>query len=287
MEPTGNSLIRRASLAIALALLTPVALALSPEAASRLQQRAGLGPDPLAAARLEPLSMRRAIDRLVDDAQAATQARTAPPDWVADPLDRPGAGGAPLAPEERQARRRTIVQRGVELQGWWMSEMLSTPSPLAERMTLFWHGHFTSGLREVRQPQLLYRQNVLLREHALGNYRELLGAIVRDPAMLLYLDNQQNRRGAPNENFARELLELFTLGEGHYSENDVREAARAFTGWRMQPPAGEFVIAARQHDDGEKTFLGAHGAFDGDDIVAQILKQPRAAEFIVEKLWRE
>ena len=284
MKPTRNSLLWSA--ALALMLSAPAAHALSPEVASRLQQRAGLGPDPHAAAALQLMSLPRAIDRLVDDARAAHRAQTPPPDWADEPLARP-ASNATLTADERRARQRQIAQRGAELQGWWMHEMLSTPSPLAERMTLFWHGHFTSGLREVRSPQLLYQQNVLLREHALGNYRTLLTAVVRDPAMLLYLNNQQNRRDAPNENFARELLELFTLGEGHYTERDVHEAARAFTGWRMQPTTGEFVIAPRLHDDGDKEFLGARGALGGDEVVAQILKQPRAAEFIVEKLWRE
>ncbi|MET0291422.1 MAG: DUF1800 domain-containing protein [Steroidobacteraceae bacterium] len=255
-------------------------------AATRLATRAGLGPDPLLAGRLTGSTAAQAIETLVVGARDRREAQTALPDWSGEPLPEPGAT-RDLSPEDRRQRARQIIARGLELQAWWLQEMLATPHPLTERMTLFWHGHFTSGLREVRVPQLPLRQNALLRRHALGDYRELLHAIVRDPAMLLYLDNQQNRRDAPNENFARELLELFTLGEGHYDENDVREAARAFTGWRMRPPEGRFTVAERQHDAGEKHFLGATGNFDGDDIVERILARPRAAEFIVEKLWRE
>jgi uncharacterized protein (DUF1800 family) len=259
---------------------------MTPGAANRLQVRAGLGPDPALGAALQPLPAARAVERLVEAASVRREAGSPPPDWVGEEIALPRRG-AKLTDEQRRALVRQTVQRGVELQGWWIGEMLATPAPLVERMTLFWHGHFTSGLREVRLPQLLYRQNVLLRAHALGNYRELLMTIVRDPAMLLYLNNQQNRKDAPNENFARELLELFTLGEGHYAEADIREAARAFTGWKALPPRGEFTVVRRQHDDGVKHFLGASGNLDGDDIVALVLQQPRAAEFIVGKLWRE
>lgn len=260
---------------------------LDPAAATRLQVRSGLGPDPTLAARWQGQGRDAAVATLVREAAAHKAAATAPPAWVDEPLPTPRRGGQERSVEERRQLVRQITVRGLELQAWWMQEMLTTPSPLAERMTLFWHGHFTSGLREVRSPQLLYRQNVMLRRNALGNYRDLLHAVARDPAMLLYLNNQQNRSGAPNENFARELLELFTLGEGHYTEQDIHEAARAFTGWKMQPPDGRFLVVRRQHDDGEKQFLGARGPFDGDDIIEQILKQPRAAEFIVEKLWTE
>jgi len=256
-------------------------------AATRLQARSGLGPDPVLAARWQGLSRDAAVTALVQEAAAHKSAATAAPAWVDEPLTSPRRGGQERTAEERRALVRQITVRGLELQSWWMQEMLTTPAPLAERMTLFWHGHFTSGLREVRSPQLMYRQNVTLRRYALGNYADLLHAIARDPAMLLYLNNQQNRSGAPNENFARELLELFTLGEGHYTEQDIHEAARAFTGWKMQPPDGRFLVVRRQHDDDEKQFLGARGRLDGDDIIAQILKQPRAAEFIVEKLWAE
>jgi uncharacterized protein (DUF1800 family) len=154
-------------------------------------------------------------------------------------------------------------------------------------MALFWHNHFTSALRKVKWPTLMYRQNLLLRRHALGNFREMLHAIAKDPAMILYLDNQSNRKGKPNENFAREVMELFTLGEGRYSERDIKEAARAFTGWMVDRTTGQFRVDPRRHDPGSKTFMGRTGAFDGDDILDIILEQPQVAIFISEKLWRE
>lgn len=289
MSSRWNSLCRVMVCAVALLVAAQPASArpLDMAAATRLQLRSGLGPDPALSAAWQGQPGAAAVAALVDAAAAHQRATTPPPPWVDEPaLPRPGDLKA-LTDVERKERVRQIVRRGAELQEWWMTEMLTTPAPLTERMTLFWHGHFTSGLRETRAPQLLYRQNVMLRQHALGNYRELLLAVVHDPAMLLYLDNQKNRSDAPNENFARELLELFTLGEGNYTEQDVREAARAFTGWKALPPDGTFAIVRRQHDAGPKSFLGAAGNFDGDDIVAQILRQPQAAEFIVAKLWRE
>ena len=163
--------------------------------------------------------------------------------------------------------------------------MLTTDSPLSERMTLFWHNHFTSSLRKVRSPQLMLRQNLLLRRHAPGSFADLLHAVIRDPAMLVYLDGRSNRKGHPNENFARELLELFTLGEGHYSEQDIREAARAFTGYGLERRRGTFRFRPRQHDDGLKTFLGRQGRWGGGDIVDILLAQPQTARFITRKLW--
>ena len=134
-----------------------------------------------------------------------------------------------------------------------------TPSPLTERMTLFWHNHFVSGQPKVRVSRLMYRQNVTLRANAAGNFGVLLHAIAKDPAMLVYLDSAQNRKGAPNENFAREVMELFTLGEGHYTEQDVKEAARAFTGWSLDRETRSYVFRPRLHDAGMKTVLGKSG----------------------------
>ena len=225
------------------------------------------------------------VDAEVDAAAGHTVADTSPPDWVNEPIAErfPDVG---LTPEQRQERVRQLRPRVAELQAWWMQEMLDTPTPLAERMTLFWSNRFTSSFQSVRWMQLMYRQNVMLRRNALGNYRALLHEVIRDPAMVTYLNGQQNRKQSPNENFARELLELFTLGEGHYSEIDVQQAARAFTGWKVVPP-GIAELNPRQFDGGRKTFLGQSGNFDGDDIVDLILEQPRAAEFVVENLWRE
>jgi uncharacterized protein (DUF1800 family) len=170
----------------------------------------------------------------------------------------------------------------------WLYRMLLTQRPLHEKMVLFWHGHLTSAVSKVggpRAPEAFKRQLALFREQALGNWRDLLRGISRDGAMLQYLDNRQNRKGAPNENYARELMELFTLGIGHYGEDDVSEAARAFTGWTVNRE-GQFAVTPRQHDADPKTVLGRAGALDGDDVIDAILAQPAAAPFLAGKLFR-
>jgi uncharacterized protein (DUF1800 family) len=154
-------------------------------------------------------------------------------------------------------------------------------------MVLFWHNHFVSSLQKVRSPVLMYRQQLVLRKHALGSFGDLLHEVSKDPAMVIYLDNASNRKGEPNENFAREVMELFTLGEGNYNEADIKEAARAFTGWSIDADAGEFMWRPLVHDDGVKTILGRSGNFDGDAVLDILLAQPPAADFIVSKLWRE
>ena len=173
------------------------------------------------------LTREQAVDRLLSwtDKPRITPA----PAWVREPIV-PAQRLREMSVEERQAFQRTNVARGFDMRGWWLQEMVTTPSPLTEKMVLFWHNHFVSSQQKVRQPQYLYRQNLLLHEHALGNFGAFLHAIARDPAMVIYLDNASNRKGQPNENFAREVMELFTLGEGNYSERDIKEAARAFTG---------------------------------------------------------
>jgi uncharacterized protein (DUF1800 family) len=165
--------------------------------------------------------------------------------------------------------------------------MLTTRSPLTERMTLFWHKHFPSGEDKVHYPQLMFRQNALLRRDALGNFGDLLHAVSKDPAMLQYLDAAGSRKGRPNENFAREVMELFTLGEGHYSQRDVTEAARAYTGWTLDRNTLAYQFNPKIHDDGDKTVLGQMGAFDGDQVLDILLAQPETATFITTGLWRE
>ena len=192
-----------------------------------------------------------------------------------------------MSEEERKQVQREEFEKGVELRGWWMTEMLTTPSPLTEKMVLFWHNHFVSSLQKVKSPVLMYRQNLLLRKHALGYFGDMLHDVSKDPAMVIYLDSAPNRKGQPNENFAREVMELFTLGEGNYSERDIKEAARAFTGWSLDPDIGEFVFRRQIHDDDVKTVLGRSGNFDGDAVLDILLAQPQTAEFIVAKLWRE
>jgi uncharacterized protein (DUF1800 family) len=159
-----------------------------------------------------------------------------------------------MTDEERREARNVFVREDRELlqrfSDWWVAEMSAGAQPLREHMTLFWHGHFTSSHREVRDAEALIRQNELFREHAIGNFGTLLRAVLRDSAMLVYLDNDQNTKESPNENLARELFELFTLGEGHYTEGDVHEAARALTGWDVRFPEGA-VFMRGQHDPGQ------------------------------------
>lgn len=208
------------------------------------------------------------------------------PDWTQAPYE-PPPRLALLSDVERKDYQRHLIDQGRDLKSWWMAEMLTTVSPLSEKMVLFWHNHFTSSLRKVRMPLLMYRQHMTLRRHALGNFRDLLQAMARDPAMLVYLDGAANRREKPNENFARELMELFTLGEGRYGEQDVREAARAFTGWGIDRNTGEFLFRRALHDDAVKTVLGISGPHDGAAVLDILLARPETAEFIVAKLWRE
>jgi len=162
--------------------------------------------------------------------------------------------------------------------------MAYTARPLQEKMTLFWHGILTSSNGKVGEPTLLFNQNELFREKGMGRYDEMLKAISRDPAMLVYLDSRTNKKKAPNENYSRELMELFTLGIGNYTENDVRESARAFTGWQIQKKT-KFVFKENYHDFNDKVFLGQTGNWDGDDAVDIIVQQPVSAEYIVKRLW--
>ena len=167
---------------------------------------------------------------------------------------------------------------------WWANRMLTTPRPFQEKMTLFWHGHFATTEEKVRDYRKLQIQNELLRQHATGHFRDLMVAVANDPAMLAFLDAGVNLKGAPNENFAREIMELFTMGVGNYTEQDIKEAARAFTGWNYQ--GLKFVINPNQHDDGVKTVLHQTGRFNGEQVIDILLAQPVTAEYIAGKLYR-
>jgi len=167
---------------------------------------------------------------------------------------------------------------------WWANRMLTTPRPLQEKLTLFWHGHFATSEEKVRDYRKLQLQNETLRQNANGKFRDLLIAVAKDPAMLAFLDAGVNVKGAPNENFAREIMELFTMGVGNYTETDIKEAARAFTGWNYDRL--KFVVNPAQHDDSMKTVLGRTGRFDGEQVIDILLAQPATADFIAAKLYR-
>lgn len=238
------------------------------------------------------LDYRDALDRLLEN--RSFDMKTAAPEWIEDSPREASRSKAQLAAEKRKAKAegmpapklRPGQDQRRDLQFWWIDEMLVTERPLRERMVLFWHNHFTSSLKKVHYMPALYRQNMLFRREALGNFAVLLKAVARDPAMLIYLDGARSVARQPNENFARELLELFTLGEGHYGETDIKQAARAFTGWGIDQD-GKFTVRIDQHDSGEKTVLGKTGNLDGDDVLDVLLAHPQTAVTIVRKLWRE
>ena len=167
---------------------------------------------------------------------------------------------------------------------WWANRMLTTNRPLEEKMALFWHGHFANNEEKVRDYRKMLQQLQLFQRDATGNFRDLMIGVGEDPAMLAFLDAGVNVKGAPNENFAREIMELFTMGVGNYSEKDIREAARAFTGWNFVDL--KFQVNPAQHDDAVKTVLGQTGNFDGVAVIDVILQQPVTAEFMAAKLYR-
>ena len=189
-------------------------------------------------------------------------------------------------PESSSESQELDFRNFSDLQTWWLRRMGHTPHPLQEKMTLFWHGHFATAYAKVKEPNLMLRQNQLLRHHALGNFQAFTQAVSKDPAMILYLDNQTNRKGHPNENYARELFELFTLGIGNYTEQDIKEAARAFTGWTYNPSTQEFYFAQNQHDDDPKTVFGKTGNWNGEEIVDMAVHQPACATFVCTKLFK-
>lgn len=257
--------------------------------ARHLLERAGFGARPADVAEFARLSRSEAVERLLAD--RTTELHAAPPaellEWIPPSRLRELKGADESTRKAFQQEQR---QYAIALRGWWLNEMLNAPTPAAqlrERMTLFWHNHFVSSLQKVKSTKLMLEQNLLLRRHALGRFDELLHAVAKDPAMIVYLDSATNRRGSPNENFAREVMELFTLGEGHYSEQDVKQAARAFTGWSIERDTGAYRWRPLFHDDGEKTVLGRSGRFTGDDVLDILLARPETAEFITRKLWRE
>lgn len=217
-------------------------------------------------------------------ANTTTTANSTSPEWLSEPFPNRKKLKS-LSQEERKEFRRAKQKQVVGLKSWWYQEMIATDSPLTERMTLFWHNHFTSSVKKVKSAKLLYQQNQLLRQHALGNFSDLLHNIAKDPAMLIYLDNHNNVKRQANENFARELLELFTLGEGNYTEADIKAAARAFTGWSINRNDGTYLFRQAKHDNGIKTFMGQTGNFNGDDIINIILQQPEVAIHVVKKFW--
>jgi uncharacterized protein (DUF1800 family) len=271
--------------------------------AAHLLNRAGFGGDPEEIKALHAMGRVKAVDSLLasqDPPDAFPR-----PSWatieqaIADFRERAQQrretmratrGLSPEAAEKARRESNKQQQRenrehGLEGQGWWFRRMLHTKAPLREKMTLFWHDHFATSIQKVKLPVFMIEQNDLFRRHAFGSFRELTQSIVMDPAMLFYLDTQNSRKGKPNENFAREVMELFTLGEGNYTEEDIREAARAFTGYQLEFMTGKVTHNRRQWDETDKTIFGKTGPFDGKDVVNLIFEKPAVARFMAKKLW--
>lgn len=181
---------------------------------------------------------------------------------------------------ELQAEERAAIQ---SLKGWWLERMHTSERPLEEKLALFWHGHFATSAQKVKSSWHTHQLNDVFRRHAIGNFKQLTIEVGQSPSMLRYLDNNKSTKKHPNENWARELMELFTLGQGQYSEDDIKESARAFTGWTSTHE--KFAYRFDYHDGGSKTFMGKTGNFDGWDVINIIFEQPAASEFIAAKLW--
>jgi uncharacterized protein (DUF1800 family) len=252
---------------------------------AHLYRRAGFGarPDELDAA--VAAGYEATVDKLVDLSVADGAAAAVPP-----PTFTPPAVVAPPADEAarraaQQADQRANREDGRKLNQWWMDRMVLSTTPLRERLTLFWHDHFATSIQKVKDPELMYRQNEIFRAQGAGTFEALAQAVAKDPAMLVWLDANENRKGKPNENFARELFELFLLGIGNYSEADVKEGARAFTGWQYRRVTGDFALAAAQHDTGAKSVFGQTGNFGGEDVIRMAVAQPASAPYVVSKLW--
>ncbi len=184
---------------------------------------------------------------------------------------------------KRQMQEQDDRKQVREMQKWWLTRMIESPKPLEEKLALFWHGHFATSYRTIQNSYHMFVQNQFFREHAIGNYGDMLFGIIRDPAMIAYLNNNESRKGRPNENLAREIMELFALGLGNYSEDDIKEGARALTGYTFDDD--EFVFKKNDHDTGAKTILGSTGKFDGDEFVKLILGSRACSQYICRKLY--
>ncbi len=238
--------------------------------------RAGFGPEP---GHLKPsgtISKDKAIKALFNDSKNVSPIQL--------DLDIPNAKDMrKLSKQEKKALKKLNNQKLLELNHLWIERMSSTKAVLRERMLLFWHDHFACNLKRVDAQLHLHN---IMREYALGNFRDLLTEVSKSPAMILFLNNQQNKKGHPNENFAREVMELFTLGRDNgYTETDIKEAARAFTGWGVNADRS-FIFRERLHDTGEKTVFGKSGNFNGDDILEMLLEKPETKHYLCEKIYR-
>jgi len=265
--------------------------------ARHLLWRAGFGATPAQISAIQRLGPERAVDYLLETPDVRDDSPRA--DLFDRNIMRPyneeearmAAQARRSRDEDTLARLRAMRQQAQvqdrrqmrEIQRWWLRRMIETPRPLVEKMTLFWHGHFATSYRTIEDSYHMYLQNQRFRKHALGSYRQLMREIIRDPAMLAYLDNNDSRKGRPNENLARELMELFSMGVGNYSERDIKEGARALTGYTFRDD--EFMLDRENHDGGRKRILGRSGEIDGDGFIDAILAQRATGDFMTRKLY--
>lgn len=264
--------------------------------AAHLLNRAGFGGTPAEIDHVRSIGPVAAVDELLDfpDAPAEEQSETDLPNFSAIdgiPKDFRELQRQIIAAKTEADKKQLRMQFNAANQDvimatmqWWMQRMVTGEHPLQEKLTFFWHGHFTTSAKDEHMATLMWRQNELLRQSAAGNFGKLVHAISRDPAMLDYLNNTQNVKAHPNENYARELMELFTLGIGNYTEDDVKQGARAFTGWSHD--GEQYLFRPFQHDMGVKTFLGFTGNLNGDDVVNIILRHRACAPFISSEIYR-
>ncbi|MGI8907060.1 MAG: DUF1800 domain-containing protein [Candidatus Sumerlaeaceae bacterium] len=257
--------------------------------ARHLLNRAGFGVPPMAIVRLAAMKPQEAVSAFVDYERLPDVAPAAPSDLPQRFNYRELRQTVATMSEEekrqfRQEKQKEAREAMVGLESWWITRMRLSQRPLEEKLALFWHGHFATSAEKVKEPQANLQLNQIFRSNASANFDQLTRAVGKSPAMMRYLDQIQSTRQKPNENWARELMELFTLGIGNYTENDIKEAARAFTGWADRD--GQYFFDSRRHDTDNKTFLGQTGNFDGDKIISIIMQQPACAEFISRKLWK-
>jgi uncharacterized protein (DUF1800 family) len=262
--------------------------------AAHLLGRAGFGGSPQEIADLHKMGLDQAVSYLIDYDRIPDNEPA--PDWAhpnPDALAQQQAYGEAMRLDDEETKRKLRDEQNFErrvqlldLRYWWLRRMALGPRPFQEKMTLFWHGHFATGYDKVNLPYLLWLQNETLRQNALAPFDQLLGAVARDPAMLIYLDGAYSHKGKPNENFAREVMELFTLGEGHYTEQDIQQAAKAYTGWSITRDRQAYEYHPKDHDDGPKTVFGQTGNFTGEQVLGMIVAKSECATFIGAKIWR-
>ena len=284
VDKTMKKILLIAALLCPLSILASTQEPLSLPDARHLLTRTGIGASPTEIENFIGLTRRQAVEKIIAGLQ--TEPQSQPPEWTKKAS--PYHWRTPeLSSKEKQKFRVARYNEMQSLRRWWVQEMISTTSPQTERLTLFWHNHFaTSFLGINNQAISIARQHAMFREYGSGNFRQLLKQIIRDPAMLNYLDNNNSNKEKPNENFARELMELFSLGEGNYTEQDVKNAARALTGYTIEGTNDQqFMFRYWAHDNSEKSIFGKTGNFNGDDLVDLILTQPAAARFITAKFW--